>query len=122
MQTPVGETIPIEVIIVPTIAAPLQNFTTFDLHNLPHLKGVTFAHPITNEHTFEIDLLIGADHYWNVVQEIIEGSGPTGAKSKLGYLLSGPIPLTNQTSVLNTTTLNVMTASKEDKFNFRHSI
>ncbi|CAB3989911.1 Hypothetical predicted protein [Paramuricea clavata] len=120
LQTPVGENIPIEVIIVPTIAAPLQSFSTIDLHNLPHLKGLTFAHPITNEHTFDIDLLIGADHYWNVVEdEIIKGSGPTAAKSKIGYLLSGPIPLTNQTSALNTTILNIMTASKDDEFEFR---
>jgi hypothetical protein len=109
-----------QAIIVPTIAAPLQSFTTIDLHNLPHLKGLTFAHPITNEHTFDIDLLIGADHYWNVVEdEIIKGSGPTAAKSKIGYLLSGPIPLTNQTSALNTAILNIMTASKDDEFEFR---
>ncbi|CAB4008040.1 Hypothetical predicted protein [Paramuricea clavata] len=114
LQTPVGENIPIEVIIVPTIAAPLQSFTTIDLHSLPDLKGLTFAHPITNEHTFDIDLLIGADHYWNVVEdEIIKGSGPTAAKSKIGYLLSGPIPLTNQTSALNTTIARMMNLNSD---------
>ena len=52
LQTPNGEGIPIEVIIVPEIAAPLQDFATFDVHSLPHLKGLTFAHPIADEHTF----------------------------------------------------------------------
>ena len=63
LQTPNGEGIPIEVIIVTEIAAPLQDFATIEVHSLPHLKGLTFAHPITNEHTFEINLLIGAEHY-----------------------------------------------------------
>ena len=34
-----GEPIPIEVIIVPTIAAPIQNHMVNDLQALPHLKG-----------------------------------------------------------------------------------
>jgi len=35
-------------------------------------------------------LLIGADHYWDVVEDkIVRGKGPTAMQSKLGYLLSG---------------------------------
>ncbi|XP_028408804.1 uncharacterized protein LOC114531382 [Dendronephthya gigantea] len=45
-----------------------------------------------------------------------KGPGPTAAKSKLGYLLSGPVSLINQTSTLNATILNVMTASKYVEF------
>ena len=41
---------------------------------------------------FEVSLLIGADYYWSIVEDkIIRGNGPTAMKSKLGYLLSGPL-------------------------------
>ena len=120
LQTLVGESIPIEAIIVPPNAAPFENLATVEVHSLPHLKRLTFAHPITNEHTFEINLLIGADYYWNVVEdEIIKGRGPTAVKSKIGYLLSRPTPSINQTFTLNTTILHAMTSSIEDEFEFR---
>ena len=120
LQTPNGEGIPIEVIIVPEIAAPLQDFATIDVHSLSHLKGLTFAHPITDEHTFEIRLLIGADHYWDVIKdEVIKGHDPTAVKSKIGYLLSGPNLTVKQTSTLSITILHAMTGSAEDEFEFR---
>ena len=48
---------------------------------------------MTNNENFEISLLVGADHYWDIVQDkIIRENGPTAVQSKLGYLLSGPLP------------------------------
>ena len=49
------------------IAAPIQNFVNSDLHNLPHLQGLTLAHPISSTEKFEISLLIGVDFYWEIV-------------------------------------------------------
>ena len=73
-------------LIVPTIATPLQNHIR---QHLPYLKGV----PIIQDEKFEIKLLIGADNYWKIVQDdIIRGAGPTAVESKLGYLLSSPLP------------------------------
>jgi len=41
-------------------------------------------------------LLIGADHYGDVVEDhIVRGKGPTAMQSKLGYLLSGPITVSD---------------------------
>ena len=118
LQTPNGEGIPTEV-IVPEIVGPLQDFATIEVHSLPHLKGLTFAHPITDEHTFEINLLVGADH-WDVVEdEVIKGHGPIAVKSKIGYLLSGPNPTVKETSTLNTTTLHARMGSAEDMFEFQ---
>ena len=35
---------------------------------------------------------MGADYYWRFVQDqVIRGDGPTAVKSRLGYLLSGPL-------------------------------
>ena len=59
---------------------------------MPHLKGLKLAHPVSSGN-FEINLLVGADFYWDVVQDkIIRGDGgPTAVQSRLGYLLSGPL-------------------------------
>ena len=63
-----------------------------DVSKLPYLKDLQLAHPITEDDSFEITILVGADYYWTLVQDqIIRGDGPTAVKSRLGYLLSGPL-------------------------------
>jgi len=67
------------------------------------------AHLITQDDSFTISLLIGTDYYWDLVKDhSIRGNGPTAMISKLGYLLSGPLPtgytLTTHTSALHVTT------------------
>ena len=65
---------------------------TSDLHNLSYLQGLKLAHPISSMETLDISLLIGVDHYWQIVgNHIVRGEGPTAMQSKLGYLLSGPL-------------------------------
>ena len=72
------------------------------------------AHPVTREENFEISLLIGADHYWDFVEDhIICGNGPTAMQSKLGYLLSGPLPLV-QKILGGTNILHVSATCKVD--------
>ena len=102
------EKVPLSVLIIPTIAIPLQNVMQTHIAQLPHLQGLSLAHPVTKPATiFEISLLIGADHYWDIVEDhIIRGNGPTAMNSKIGYLLSGPLS-PQQTSALNI--LNVTT-------------
>ena len=91
LETPQEENIPIRVIIVPTIAAPLATYTGANVRELPHLKGLSLAQNV-DDSPFTVDILIGADHYWNIVEnEVVKGPGPTAAKSKIGYLLSGPL-------------------------------
>ena len=99
-----GELIPLSVLIVPKIAAPLQTVSHLQLHRLPYLQGLTLAHPITGDRLFEISLLIGVDHYWKLVGDhVIRGDGPTAVQSKLGYLLSGPLHLSNHTQEITST-------------------
>ena len=111
-----GDKIPVQVIIIPTIAAPQKNFLTADVQQLPHLNGLKLAHPITSKDQFQISLLIGADHYWDIVEnEIIRGPGPTAAKSKIGYLLSGPMKSTVSTSsALNANILKVIVSNEPE--------
>ena len=64
---------------------------------MPHLKGLKLANPVTNSDEFLVSVLIGADFYWSFVQDnIIRGNGPTAQQSRLGYLLSGPLPLSTK--------------------------
>ena len=88
-----GDKIPVSVLIVPKIAPPIQNYVRTSLNHLPHVMGIKLAHPVTDDENFEISILIGADYYWTFVEDhTIRGTGPTAVASKLGYLLSGPLP------------------------------
>jgi len=85
-----GQVIPITVLIVPTIAAPIHTVDHKAILNLPYLDGLRLAHPMSSAEQFSITLLIGANQYWNIVEDhVIRGNGPTAVRSKLGYLLSG---------------------------------
>jgi len=85
--------IPVSVLIVPTIAAPISCASLRSAATLPYLSGLNLAHRVTSDTSFQISLLVGADHYWE--DRIVRGNGPTAVKSKIGYLLSGPMPLTS---------------------------
>jgi len=91
IRTATGELVSLSALVVPTIATPISFSLDTDALQLPYLKGLPLAHPITESENFEVSLLIGADHYWDLVGDhIIRGAGPTAMSSKLGYLLSGP--------------------------------
>ncbi|XP_065911263.1 uncharacterized protein [Dysidea avara] len=93
VQTASGELIPISVLIVPSIAAPIQNLVSTAVYTMPHLQGLKLAHPVICGRNFTISLLIGTDFYWSFVEDhIVRGKGPTAQQSKLGYLLSGQLP------------------------------
>ena len=100
-----GSQISISVLIVPQLAAPIQNAVRTCLRDIPYLQGLPLAHPVTGDENFDISILIGADYYWQFIQDnIIRGNGPTAVKSHLGYLLSGPLPLPKP---IKTTNLHV---------------
>ena len=57
---------------------------------------------VSEDHSNQIDIVIGSDYYWHVV--IIRGeSGPVALSSHFGWLLSGPanpMPHSHATSAL----------------------
>ena len=59
LETITGERLPLSVLIVPTIAAPVQHVTHYTTAELPYLKGLQLATPMTAGEQFEITLLIG---------------------------------------------------------------
>jgi len=86
--------IPVSVLVVPRLTASVCNSTRACLSQLPYLSGLTLAHPVTSDKNFHISVLIGADYYWEFIQDhIVRGDGPTTVQSRLGYLLSGPFPV-----------------------------
>ncbi|XP_071170914.1 uncharacterized protein [Mytilus edulis] len=92
LQTDTGEKVRINTLIVPEIAVPIKNNIPLTIRRLPHLRELKLAHSVQSTERFEIDLLIGADHYWDIIEDkVIRGKGPTAVQSKIGYLLSGPI-------------------------------
>ena len=97
------------VLIVPDVAVPLRNMTNEYVSQLLYLKGLPLAYTVTTYENFKISLLIGADHYWDIVEgDIIRGDSPTAVGSKLEYLLSGPLPITQFTTILYVEAVNNM--------------
>ncbi|XP_063420583.1 uncharacterized protein LOC134705796 [Mytilus trossulus] len=91
LQIDTGENVRINTLIVPEIAVPIHNSISHTTKSLPHLRGLKLANSVHSGERFEIDLLIGADYYWEIIEDkIIRGKGPTAVQSKIGYLLSGP--------------------------------
>jgi len=100
IETIAGNFIPISVLIIPSIAAPIQSSISASIRNMPYLRGHKLAHP---DHHFKISLLIGTGYCWTFIEDhIVRGEGPTAQQSKLGYLLSGPLPTS---SILETSSL-----------------
>ena len=59
--------------------------------HFPYLAGLDSSNL---EDNLDIGILIGADQYWKLVTGKIrqEGTGPTAVETKLGWVLSGPVP------------------------------
>ena len=109
LKTTHGDEIPISVLVVPRISQPLRNLPFSYVKKLPYLKDLHLTHA---DQELDISLLIGADFYWSIVQEtVIRGPGPTAVKSKLGYLLSGP--LYNRATSLTSSVLYLSTSETE---------
>ena len=107
-----GGKIPISVLIVPKLTAPIRNSIRTNLDQFPYLQELTLAHPITSDENFHVSVLIGADYFWQFIQDqVVRGNGPTAVQSRLGYLLSGPLllPQSTDTAGLNVSVLSCTT-------------
>ena len=92
LKTSTGHLMPILVLVVPNITAPLNNTIRTTLSNVPYLKGLPLAHSVSSAENFEISLLVGADFYWNFIGDhVVRGDGPTAVSYRLGYVLSRPL-------------------------------
>ena len=91
-----------------SICNPLPSFKITN-RKLQELKGVKLASPKCRfDGLHEISILVGADLYWEFVEDenVNTSWGAKATKSKLGWLLSGPISVnpTRATAVYSVTT------------------
>ena len=79
--------------VVPTICEPLSyQPVTASVEVNSHLVGLDLADFSESSSCLSVDLLVGCDHYWDLVMgSICRGEkGPTAIHTKLGWVLSGP--------------------------------
>ena len=80
---------------VPVICSPISNQAAeVAVEKYPHLSGLDLADNSSPSSDVDIDILIGADFYWNFVSNESrrgEGCGPVALSTRLGWVLSGPI-------------------------------
>jgi hypothetical protein len=96
----------------PTICAPLPS--KVNVGEYSHLDGLDLADFDSGDegnNSDSIDILVGADHYWDIVTgDVIHGrNGPTAVNSKLGWLLSG---WSKQPSSVDSTVSNLILAGE----------
>ncbi|XP_078374406.1 uncharacterized protein LOC144657946 [Oculina patagonica] len=106
-----NEEVEISALSFPVICSSLQS--KVDINKFPQLETLQLADEFNDGNNNSIDVLIGSDHYWNIVhgETIRCESGPTAISSKLGWLLSGP----GGESVGNATVSNlVITGERAD--------
>lgn len=86
--------IPIHALISDTISKPMKNYDRRQITELyPYVRELNLA-PQCPGDIYQLDVLIGADFYWQVIKDnIVRGDGPTCVDSELGYILSGPVHL-----------------------------
>ena len=81
-----------EAIVVPTICSPLSGqFIELAKNQYPHLNNIQLSDCNVNNSDSPIDVLIGADHYWDFMTgKVKHGShGPAAIKNILGWVLNG---------------------------------
>ena len=92
----------------------MRNLVHSAIKKHDYLRDLELANQTYAENeSFEIDLLIGADYFWDIIgNKVVRGPGLTAVESKLGYLLSGPSG-TSDVATMNTMTNKVMVSSED---------
>ena len=95
IKTKNGMSLVVSLLTVPMVCEPLcgQPLNLASEH-FPYLAGLDLADSSSLEDNLDIGIRIGADQYWKLVTGKIrqKGTGPTAVETKLGWVLSGPVP------------------------------
>ena len=110
--------------VVPLICSPLNyQAVQFAKQNHRHLADVVLSERASEEN-LPVDILIGADQYWNIANgEIRRGtSGPVAMNTKFGWTLSAPVenaPRSDTHSVNLTATHVLRVDTQRNEFDVR---
>ena len=114
----------IELHVVPIICSPVHN-QEIDLarSTCDHLMKLKLSDSSEKGSELSIDVMIGADFYWNfVTHEVITGTcGPVAVKTSLGWVLSGPMEIEKSRLAHHAMVTTVMTAPVKE-IQFRGSV
>ena len=120
MKTREGPDKELELFSVPLICEPLvAQPISFCVEKYNHLARLELADSSNGASAMEVDVLIGSDYYWEFATgKTIRGeSGPIAIHTRLGWILSGPVPSTetgrSSVSLVTTHTLRVDTQQHE---------
>ncbi|KAK3729474.1 hypothetical protein QZH41_009383, partial [Actinostola sp. cb2023] len=111
IDTESGQVVYIEAWTINKVCAPFTA-VDIDVNEFKHLRNLKLADTLPREEA-QVDVIIGADQYYKIVQGNIK-KGPPGTpiatRSRLGWLISGPIPGTekdeNFTSMVTVTKID----------------
>jgi hypothetical protein len=118
MKTKEGEELSLILLTTPVICEPVNcEFVSDSVRNCKHLQNIELAKPAGDGETIEFDILIGLDHYWDLITgEIIKGlDGPTAVYSKLGWILSGPTITESNVLMTHILTTGVKAAGEKSR-------
>ena len=112
METLDGE-IEMHLLTTPIICEPITTQPiSLCANSYKHLSELRLADSSDGNSLMDVDLLVGSDYYWKLTTgRVSRGeNGPVAVETRLGWVLSGPIPLVEQSMNLMTThTLRVDT-------------
>ena len=85
-----GEMLTLTVLVVPVVCSPIccQPISVVQ-NSYEHLSGLKLADSADSGENLEINILIGADHYWSLVTgHVLKGkTGPTARQDLSGFSL-----------------------------------
>ena len=111
IKTRSGDDVVIPLLTVPTICEPLSGQPVIlASQRYSYLSKLDLADPSECGDCLDVGILIGADHYWTLVTgRTRQGIGPTAIETRLGWVLSGPVPgICSESSSVNALSCHVL--------------
>ncbi len=114
IKTEYGGTVYVRAYVVPVICGPLVQPPASVVQNeYDHLRGLPLAdNPGMVDPSMNIQILVGADYYWSLVEGAVVRGGPhepIALATKLGYVLSGPVVMDSQNDRADQYSVNLTT-------------
>ena len=110
-----GASVTVEVVILEQLVEPLDDPYRKVVNSLSYLQGLPLAHPTSELSTFSVNILIGANFFWDLVgDKYIREAGPTAVSSIFGFLISGPLSGEDFSTSKQRVSVNVVTVEQFD--------